>query len=108
METREKILAYMDLSPELETLFAEIIDLKEQYGFEFKKNALKFIGHTEEETRQVDSSYPEPYAQQVRDIYPDFRNGNYVYSYINDRSFGELINLNNGIAKRILEPIKLG
>jgi hypothetical protein len=50
--------------------------------------------YSPEEYRKVDSAYPQPYADQIREIYPNFRKGNYCFSYIENR-FGELINLND-------------
>jgi hypothetical protein len=42
----------------------------------------------------VDSAYPNDYAEQIREIYPNFRKGNYCFSYVN-QMFGELVNLND-------------
>jgi hypothetical protein len=46
------------------------------------------------DSSKVDSAYPQPYADQIHEIYPNFRKGNYCFSYIENR-FGELINLND-------------
>ena len=50
---------------------------------------------------KVDTAYPVDYLRNIEKIYPDANNGNYIFDY-NKNHFGELININNIIAKRFL------
>ena len=50
--------------------------------------------------KKVDTAYPCDYAGRLADVYPDFRNGLNVYNY-NSNTFGEMLNVNNLIAKKI-------
>ena len=99
---RETIIKYMDYSPELETLFSDIIALKNQ-GANFR-NCLTFAGITEDESRKIDSAYPSDYATQIRDIYPVYNKGMNCFSYIHNPYFGVMLNVKNLIADRILKP----
>ena len=95
-----EIIQYIEYSEELKTLVIDIINLKN--GGQQFSNVLTFAGYTEEQKRKIDSAYPSPYADQIREIYPDFRNGLHCYDY-NTATFGEMRNVNNLIAKRILK-----
>ncbi len=54
----------------------------------------------EVDQKKVDTAYPCDYAVRIADVYPDFRNGLNVYNY-NSNTFGEMLNVNNLIAKKI-------
>ena len=98
--TNAEIIQYLEYSEELKTLVIDIINLKN--GGQQFENVLTFAGYTEEQRRKIDSAYPSPYADQIREIYPDFRNGLNCFDY-NGNTFGEMRNVNNLIAKRILK-----
>lgn len=53
-----------------------------------------------------DSAYPIEYFRQIEDIYPDVKEGMYIYDYTNDRTFGRLVNLNNIIVDKIFKFLK--
>lgn len=96
----EEIIQYLEYSPDLKKLVEDIIVLKN--GGQQFSNVLKFCGITEEEARKMDSAYPSPYADQIRQIYPDFNNGYHCFDY-NNATFGTMRNLKNDIANRILK-----
>jgi hypothetical protein len=64
------------------------------------KGDLMRIIYSPEEYNKVDSAYPQPYADQIREIYPNFRKGNYCFSYV-ENQFGELVNLNDNFVEWI-------
>lgn len=56
-----------------------------------------------ENSKKVDSAYPQSYADSIREIFPNFRKGNYCYSYIEQPSFGELVNVNDLLVEWIFK-----
>lgn len=66
------------------------------------KSDLIEIFYPEKDRRKIDTAYPVDYFRQVENIYPDLKNGVHVFDY-NDAPYGSLLNLNNGIAGKILE-----
>jgi hypothetical protein len=54
-----------------------------------------------------DTAYPSPYADKIREIYPDFNNGEYIFDYSNDRIFGEMRNVCNLFAKKVIKTLCL-
>jgi hypothetical protein len=103
-QNKQTILEYInsDLleAKELIQLFSDIIDLKN--GHTTKNDLLKFAGYTNDQCRKVDSAYPQPYADSIREIYPDFNNGIHCFDY-NNMSFGEMVNISNLIATRVIK-----
>ncbi len=65
-----------------------------------KRELLKFFSPGTDGDK-VDTAFPVDYLRRVEEIYPDAKNGNYIFDY-NRNVFGELININNIIAKRFL------
>ena len=51
-----------------------------------------------DQVNKVDSAYPQQYMDNIREIYPNVREGNFCFSYI-ERNFGELVNLNDRLIK---------
>jgi hypothetical protein len=47
-----------------------------------------------EKPDKIDSAYPCDYAKAIREIYPNFNQGNYCYSY-ETNNFGEMVNMND-------------
>ena len=64
------------------------------------RELLKFFS-PDTDGRKVDTAFPVDYLRRIEEIYPDANNGNYIFDY-NGNCFGELININNIIAKRFL------
>ncbi len=101
--TKETLNQYLDLYPELIELFGKIIDIKN--GQSSKQDICKgLLQMSDDAINKIDSAYPVDYAKSIREIYPDFNNGYYVYDY-NTNRFGELRNLKNDIANEILKPL---
>ncbi len=65
-----------------------------------KRELLKFFS-PDTDGNKVDTAFPVDYLRRIEDIYPDANNGNYIFDY-NGNTFGELININNIVAKRFL------
>ena len=53
-----------------------------------------------------DSAYPIEYFRQIEDIYPDVKEGLYIYDYTNNRMYGRLVNLNNIIVDKIFKFLR--
>jgi hypothetical protein len=64
----------------------------------FNKGELMKALYTPEKYRKVDSAYPQPYADKIRELFPNFNKGNYCFDY-NEMNFGELVNLNDSFIK---------
>jgi hypothetical protein len=67
-----------------------------------KDDLLKISGYTKEQCNKVDSAYPQPYADQIREIYPNFKKGCYCFDY-NKAIFGELVNINDLLINKLRE-----
>ena len=52
------------------------------------------------DSSKVDSAYPNDYANAIREIYPNFKKGNYCYSYV-EYTYGEMVNLNDNFVEWI-------
>ena len=65
-----------------------------------KRELLKFFA-PDTDGNKVDTAFPVDYLRRIEEIYPDANNGDYIFDY-NKNHFGELINMNNIIAKRFL------
>lgn len=65
-----------------------------------KRELLKFFS-PDTDNNKVDTAFPTDYMRKIEEIYPDVKNGNYIFDY-NRNHFGELININNIIAERFL------
>lgn len=72
-----------------------------QVGRLFSKDDLLKLFAPEVDVNKIDSSFPVDYLRRIEDIYPDAKNGNYVYDY-NKSYFGGLVNINNIIAEKVL------
>lgn len=57
---------------------------------------------TNKDWQKIDSAYPVDYFRRIENIYPDLKNGRYVFDY-NSNFNGELVNLNNHVADKLLE-----
>lgn len=63
-----------------------------------KKEILEMAGMKD---RHYDTAYPQPYADKIRELYPDFNEGLYIFDYTEER-FGRMVNVYNQFAKKIL------
>lgn len=68
-----------------------------------KTEILKMSGFDTE--KNFDTAYPQPYADRIREIYPRFNEGWFFYDY-STQTFGEMRNVYNLFAKKILSVFK--
>jgi hypothetical protein len=59
---------------------------------DFSKGGLMRIAYNEEEQRKVDSAYPQPYADKIRELCPSWNGQFHVYDY-NVQTFGSMENV---------------
>ena len=93
---KEFIISIIENMNEEEINFME--DLFSEEVYYNTRQILKLFAP--EVDQKVDTAYPCDYAERIADVYPDFRNGMNVYNY-NSNTFGEMLNVNNLIAKKI-------
>lgn len=65
------------------------------------KRALLSFFSPDMDGNKIDTAYPIDYFRKIEEMYPDANNGSYIFDY-NKNLFGELININNIVAKRFL------
>jgi len=70
-----------------------------------KVDILKISGY--DTTQSFDTAIPSPYAQKLREVYPDFNNGSYIYDYSQNHVWGEMRNVYNLFAKKVIQTLCL-
>ena len=98
-QKRKMILAYVARMEDEQVDFLH--GLFQVGGFFTKDDLLKLFAPGMD-VNKIDSSFPVDYLRNIEDIYPDAKRGNYVYDY-NKNYFGELVNINNIIAGKVLD-----
>jgi len=102
MTTREKniknIIENLNYCTDKEISFIEDIMTLPEYA---NKHNLINLGNVSTDFT-YDTATPINYVRQIEDIYPDFKNGNYIFDY-SKNNFGEMTNINNWIVNRILK-----
>lgn len=97
-EKKDNIVKYIDyLTEEQVNFIYNLTNLNSPN----KRELLTLAGVTEDDQRKIDSATPQDYYNSIEAIYPNIDKGNMMYSYI-DKSFGEMININDLIVKKIL------
>ena len=81
-----------------------LIDIANFRQFANKKDLIKFAVK-DESKMNYDTAYPQPYADSIREIYPNFVKGNFIFDYT-EKTFGELVNINDLVVNRILNTKK--
>ena len=94
---KEFIISIIENMNEEEINFMEDLFSEEVY---YNTHQILKLFAPEVNQKKVDTAYPCDYAGRIADVYPDFRNGLNVYNY-NSNTFGEMLNVNNLIAKKI-------
>lgn len=61
------------------------------------------IFYPEKESKKIDTSYPIDYFRRIEETYPDLKNGRYVFDYNENEIWGNLLNINNRIADKLLD-----
>lgn len=79
--------------PEIREKLEKVAELLME-GMVNKNHIMKLV-FGEEDARKVDTAFPSPYVDSIQEVYPNIRQGNLCYSYVNNRAFGELVNLND-------------
>jgi hypothetical protein len=104
-DTREKLQQYLSDEDLISDKQVELIySLLTLSGMPSKTDILKIAGYDVSKT--YDTAYPGPYAQSIREIYPDFNNGCHIYDYSENR-FGQMVNINNLFAKHVLKTLSI-
>ena len=102
--TKENLLKHIEaMQPEQIEFLSDLLNFANSYDYQLK---FKLCGISEEEKRKIDTATPEPYAKAIREIYPDFNNGNNVYNY-NVNHYGEMLNINNLFVSNLKKVLKL-
>ncbi len=102
MKTEQKRKMIMAYVARMEDEQVEFLHGLFQVGRLFSKDDLLKLFAPEVDVNKIDSSFPVDYLRRIEDIYPDAKNGNYVYDY-NENHLGRLVNINNIIAEKILD-----
>ncbi len=94
----------LNLNYQSEEMVQLLIDISEFKQFANKRDLLKFAVK-DESKMNYDTAYPQPYADSIREIYPNFNKGNFIFDYT-EKTFGELVNINDLVVNRILQTKK--
>lgn len=103
MKKEHLIQHIQEMSEEQINYLSDLLNFANSYDYQLK---FKLCGISEEEKRKIDTATPEPYAKAIREIYPDFNNGNNVYNY-NSNNYGEMLNINNLFVSNLKKVLKL-
>lgn len=69
-----------------------------------KDDILKLSGFDTDKT--FDTAYPQPYADRIRQLYPDFNEGCHIYDYSDpEQPHGKMVNIYNLFAKHVLKTL---
>ena len=98
-QKRKMILAYV---ARMEDEQVDFLHGLFQVGSFFSKDDLLKLFAPGMDVNKIDSSFPIDYLRKIENIYPDAKNGNYIYDY-DGNYFGELVNINNIIARKVLD-----
>tara|TARA_R110000772_G_scaffold145445_2_gene255339 strand:- start:2295 stop:2627 length:333 start_codon:yes stop_codon:yes gene_type:complete len=98
-EKKKTIVNYIDyMSDDLIDFIHQLTSM----GTLLNKDDLRKLGKVSDEDWLVmDTAIPLDYARSIRELHPNFDEGNMVYDY-SKKSFGEMKNLNDDLASRIL------
>jgi len=104
-DTREKLRQYLADEDLISDTKVELIySLLSMSGMPSKTDILKLAGYDVSKT--YDTAYPSPYAERIRELYPDFNNGCHIYDY-SENHFGQMVNINNLFAKHVLKTLSI-
>ena len=93
-----EMIGYLD---EEQTLF--VLELLKSCGRFNKVRTLELSGYDMKQT--FDTAYPEPYAKQLRELYPNFNLGSYIFDY-SKNSYGELVNVNDLFVNKLVKVLE--
>ena len=96
---RKMVISYFEDEDLISDEIVEFIyKLIASHGWLTKTEMLELSGY--DTTQTFDTAYPQPYADKIREIYPNFRNGWYFFDY-SKQAFGELVNVYDLFAVKI-------
>ena len=98
-QKRKMILSYVERMDDEQVEFLHGLL---RVGRLFSKDDLLRLFAPGIDVNRIDSSFPVDYLRKIEGIYPDASKGNYVYDY-NGNYMGELVNINNIIAEKVLD-----
>lgn len=90
------------LTEEQAKMLNDILELRSTSS---KKDLLKVGGYDTSKT--YDTAYPIGVANHIKQVYPRFYDGCYIYDYSQERH-GELANVNDMIVNRLLKVMRYG
>jgi len=103
-EKQKYIKDYLDYLNEDQISF--LFDYMKLTGHWINKNDLRNLaGISDEKYAKIDTAYPIGYVDKVKEIFGRSDIQNLVYDY-NENSFGQLVNLNDIVVKRIINSLK--
>jgi hypothetical protein len=99
LEKIEKINQYLQYSESIVNLFYELLELQNSANC---KNIAEFCNLDDS---KIDTAYPYEYANEIREIYPNFDKGLNVFDYSENRIFGQMRNLKNDFFNTVLKKL---
>lgn len=99
MTTKERVIETIENLNEDQIEFLD--KLFTLNGYSSKDDYLKVFS-PEINTKLVDSAYPQTYYDRIKEIYPDMENGMFIFDYNKNELFGNLVNINNIIADKLI------
>lgn len=106
-ENREMLMQYLNNQDLISDEKVDLLLTLLTKPLHSKREILKVSG-VDPEKMNFDTAYPQPYADKLREQYPDFNNGCYIYDYTENTSWGALVNIYNLFGKHILKTLALG
>jgi hypothetical protein len=103
-DSREKILQYLADETLISDEKVELIYSLLTQSWPNKNDLLRLSGY--DMLKSHDTAIPAPYAQQIRELYPDFNNGCYIFDY-SEMSFGKMVNVNNLFAHHVIKTLSI-
>lgn len=103
MKELEKLKENIEyLSEDQAKMLNDILTLR---SYSSKRALLEVGGYDTSKT--YDTAYPIGVADHIKQVYPRFYDGCYIYDYSQERH-GELVNINDMIVKRLLKVMYYG
>lgn len=99
MTTKERVIEAIENMNEEQLSFLDKILPINKYST--KIDLLKIFA-PEMDTNMIDSAYPQTYYDRIKEIYPDMENGIFIFDYNKNELFGNLVNVNNIIANKLI------
>ena len=97
-ELREEVMLNVNnMNDEQLSFLLELFNLSR---YATKDDVIK-LSYDKGEIGTYDTAYPIDYFRKIEDIYPNIKDGMFIFDYTH-ATFGELVNVNDKFAKKIL------